>query len=88
MYVLYQFLLKRPLLNAGGKLLPALVDFYQWLHNEIAYTITLEDACKINVETVLSTFLNRHLPEQRDNRLNQFKAITRKHMYIYIIAYI
>ena len=40
LYILYQFILHRPKLNAGGMLLPELVWFYRWVHNELNYTVT------------------------------------------------
>ena len=74
-YVLYQFTLRRALFNGGGRLLPDLVNFYQWLHEEMAYTVTADDSQKLSIEECLSIFLNSYSPELRDSRLAQFSRI-------------
>lgn len=65
----------RPLFNAGGRLLPGLVDFYLWLHEAVAYSVTIEDAQQLTIEVSLSTFLSHYSPAIRDMRLSQFNRI-------------
>ena len=60
LYSLYQFILLRPKLNAGGMLLPDLVNFYLWSHNELNYTVTLDDAEKVTVGEMLNLYLEKH----------------------------
>lgn len=75
LYVLYQFILKRPQINAGIELLPDLVDFYLWVHEEFNNKIYFKMAQDNSVETFLSTYLNRYSLELRDQRLKQFHKI-------------
>ena len=74
-YVLYQFILRRPLFNAGGRLLPDLVNFYQWLHEEMSYNVSVETAQDLSISVSLSTFLNSYSPDLRDRRQDQFTRI-------------
>ena len=78
LYVLYQFVLRRPLFNAGGRLLPDLVDFYRWLHEVMAYAVSPEDAQKLSVEVAISTVLKTYSPVMRDQRRKQFDRIKSK----------
>ena len=72
LYVLYQFVLRRPLFNAGGRLLPVLVDFYKWLHEEVAYCVTADDAQRLSIGVAMSTILNSYSPTMRDQQHEQF----------------
>lgn len=49
LYALYQFILRRPKLNAGGVLLPQLVQLYLWLHRLLNHRLPLDSANKITV---------------------------------------
>ena len=42
--MLTQFVLERPQLQAGGRLLPDLVEFYLWLHTQLAYIVSYDKA--------------------------------------------
>ena len=78
LYILYQFILHRPKLNAGGMLLPELVQFYRWVHNELNYTVTYDDAKlkKVTVEEMLNLYLERHyLSEEKKRISNLFQAV-------------
>ena len=54
-FVLYQFILQRPLLNAGGKLLPGLVSFYQWLHESFTCHLTPQEVQELTIERFLNS---------------------------------
>ena len=41
-------------LQASRLLLPVLIEFYQWLHSDLAYLVTEEDAHKMTVGTVVT----------------------------------
>ena len=82
-YVLYQFVLRRPLFNAGGKLLPDLVDFYRWLHDEMAYAVTSDDAQKLSIESAISTVIKTYSPSMRDHRRHQFDRVKSECVSLY-----
>ena len=78
LYILYQFILHRPKLNAGGMLLPELVWFYRWVHNELNYNVTFDDAKlkKVTVEEMLNLYLERHYRgEEREKIIELFEAV-------------
>lgn len=54
LYILSQFALEYPRLKAAGALLPDLVEFYRWLHNELAYLVTQEYAEKHSIGEVIT----------------------------------
>ena len=43
-----------PRLKAGGALLPDLIEFYQWIHTELAYLVTRNYARKNGFEEVIT----------------------------------
>ena len=53
-YVLSKFALTYPHLKAGGALLPDLIEFYQWIHTELAYLVTKKYAQKNGFEEVIT----------------------------------
>jgi len=53
-YVLSKFALTYPRLKAGGALLPDLIEFYQWIHTELAYLVTKKYAQKNGFEEVIT----------------------------------
>ena len=75
LHVLYQFVLKRPLFNAGGRLLPDLVEFYLWLHEELAYCVLADDAEQLSIGVAMSTVLDSYPPAMRDRQYQKFNSI-------------
>ena len=53
-YVLSRFALMYPRLKAGGALLPDLIEFYQWIHRELAYLVTEKYAQRHGLEEVIT----------------------------------
>ena len=53
-YVLSKFALVYPRLKAGGTLLPDLIEFYQWIHTELAYLVTYNYAQNHGLEEVIT----------------------------------
>ena len=52
-YVLSIFALEHRRLQAAGALLPDLLELYHWIHNELAYLVTHEDARSDTIQTVI-----------------------------------
>ena len=53
-----------PRLKAGGALLPDLIEFYQWIHRELAYLVTKNYARKNGFEEVITKAYQKY--EGRD----------------------
>ena len=53
LYVLSIFALEHHRLQAAGSLLPDLLELYHWIHNELAYLITYEDARSHTIKEVI-----------------------------------
>lgn len=62
--VLSRFIQERPRLELGSTLLPKLIQFYQWLHRNVALTVTLEDAGRKSITDVIYELDDEH----RDQR--------------------
>lgn len=75
LYVLYQFLLRRPTLNIGAHLLPSLIDLYNWIHSKVSYRVTAEVAKETSTRRVLTSVLQQHFPDQEKKRLDQLDEI-------------
>lgn len=75
LYILYQFLLRRPALNVGAHLLPNLIDLYNWIHSQASFTVTSDVAKKTSILKVLTLILQQHFPDQKEKRLNQLHTI-------------
>ena len=76
LYILYQFILLRPKLNAGGMLLPDLVKFYLWSHNALNHTVTLDYAKRVTVGEMLNLYLEKHyFGEDKERIVETFEAV-------------
>ena len=49
LYPLSCFVVEYPRLRIAGDLLPGIVELYQWLHTELAYAVTYEEATTITL---------------------------------------
>ena len=58
--MLTQFVLERPQLLAGGHLLPDLVEFYLWLHTQLAYIVSYDNATELKIGQVVERAVERY----------------------------
>ena len=58
--MLTQFVLERPQLQAGGCLLPDLVEFYLWLHTQLAYIVSYDKATELKIGQVVERAVERY----------------------------
>ena len=58
--MLTQFVLERPKLLAGGRLLRDLVEFYLWLHTQLAYIVSYEMATELKIGQVVERAVERY----------------------------
>ena len=74
--VLYQFMLKRSRINAGGRLLPFLIYCYNYFSNKLSFVLTKEDAQNQEMMQFLDDYLSKHLSNFKEDVMNQFKRMT------------
>ena len=74
LFILYQFVLRRPALNIGAEILPALIEFYNWIHTHLAYKVTVEIA-EQTTKCILISVLRQFFPDQYQERLDQLRHI-------------
>ena len=78
LFILYQYMLKRHILNAGGFLLPYLVFFYRWMHDNLSCKMTLLEASTTSFQKHLDEYLKEYFPMSRQNVLKQFQEMKGK----------
>lgn len=62
MYPLSQYVLQYPRLKMGIDLLPSVVELYQWLHTELTYAITYNEAAAISLGRLAKVTAKHHSP--------------------------
>ena len=77
-YCLYQFLVRRPELNAGIRLLPLLVEFYRWVHNHLSFLVTREQSTQFSIGKTLETFLDKNYQGFKDQLMSKFHQLIGK----------
>ena len=73
-YVLSKFALEYPRLLAAGNLLPDLLEFYQWIHTELAFLVTRKDAQNWTIEQVVAAVHNKHPELKREELYERVKG--------------
>ena len=58
--MLTQFVLERPKLQAGEHLLPDLMEFYRWLHTQLAYIVSYDMATELKIGQVVERAVERY----------------------------
>ena len=74
-FLLKQFLLQYERLQAGGCLLPYLVQFYQWLHVHLAHIVTQEQASVLKIKKVVDLAAARASEKESKNLLDLFTKL-------------
>ncbi len=75
LYPLSQFVKEQSHLRAGAAVLPDLVEFYQWLHTDVAYTVSRRNAANITVEETVMKVANFYGDERGDHIVNLFERV-------------
>ena len=70
----------RPILDAGIRILPDLVDFYQWIHTQFPHYLTRKQTESTTVNNLLAVEVSdvEYSIEIRTERTEQFKRICGK----------
>ena len=81
-YCLYQFLLRRPQLNAGIKLLPLLVEFYRWVHSHLSFLVNREQSTQLSIGKTLERFLDKNYQGFKNQLMSKFLQLIGKSMIL------
>lgn len=76
LYALSQFVMEYHRLKLGSDLLPGILELYQWLHTELAYAVTYEDATKITLGR-LAKVVAKRMPGRGDSS-TQYESLKGK----------
>jgi hypothetical protein len=74
-HLLGQLVLLRPQLEIGGAVLTDLVEFYQWLHQELGHVVTKSDAETIPISRAVRVLAKSYSPEEGDRLQNLYKSL-------------
>ncbi len=75
LHLLSLFVREQLRLRAGAAILPDLVEFYQWLHTEVAYTLSRRKAVKATIKEVVVDVARKYGDERGDNLINLYKRV-------------
>ena len=56
-------------------MLPELVEFYQWIHQELGHVITHEDASKITLRRAVRVLAKSYSPEEGDRLIGLYNRL-------------
>ena len=76
--VLNLLALEQKRLQAGGTLLPDLIEFYKWIHTQLSHLVTYERAKEITIGQVINLTAKRYSPEICDHLTDLFKRVNSK----------
>ena len=84
LYALSQFVMEYHRLKLGSDLLPGILELYQWLHTELAYAVTFEDATKITLGR-LAKVVAKRMPGRGDSS-TQYESLKGKTHIHYLVS--
>ena len=73
--ILSKFALAYPRLKAGGAVLPDLIEFYTWIHEELAYRVDKTYASNNSLEEILTKACKRYGTEDLFTLFNRVKGV-------------
>ena len=73
--ILTQFVLERPKLQAGEHLLPDLVEFYHWLHTQLAYIVSYDMAKELKIGQVVERVVERYSKDFRKHVKDLYERV-------------
>ena len=86
--LLSHFSLQWQRLQAGGKLLPDLIEFYQWLHANLAHVVSYEMACKVKIKNIIDRAVRKYSTDMGEHLHQLFTRVKGEwyHVTIYMIV--
>ena len=70
-----EFVLNYERLRVGGTLLPKLIEFYKWLHSQLAYQLTREQAEKYTAKQIVDVVAKHCSMPTRDHLLKLYAEV-------------
>ena len=84
--LLSRFSLQWRRLQAGGELLPDLVELYQWLHTDLAHLVSYNKACSVTIKNVVSRAVKKYSPDMGQHLQQLFARVkgepAKHHIYV------
>ena len=74
--LLVRFINRYPRLQAGGVLLPSLIEFYQWIHTDLSYVITKKQAIEMTVYDAVDLAAGKYSKELKKHYTKLFERVT------------
>lgn len=88
-WLLLKFVREWQCLQVGGALLPSLVELYQWIHTDIAYLLTREQASHFTIGQLIKqaeNTLNKQSRQHIGNMYNKVKQEYNKYVKLTAVA--
>ena len=76
--LLVRFINRYPRLQAGGALLPSLIEFYQWIHTDLSYVITKKQAIEMTIYDAVDLAAGKYSKELEKHYTKLFERVTGK----------
>lgn len=73
--LLSRFSLQWRRLQVGGELLPDLVEFYQWLHTDLAHVVSYEMACKVKIKNIIDRAVRKYSSDMGEHLFQLFTRV-------------
>ena len=90
--MLTQFVLERPQLQVGGRLLPDLVEFYLWLHTQLAYIVSYDKATELKIGQVVEQAVKRYSKDYGTHVKKLYERVKGEtgtfHTYVYSLFFV
>ena len=69
-----------PFLQAGGALLPSLIEFYQWIHTDLSYIITKKQANEMTVDDAVELAAGKYSKELEKYYTKLYERVTGRYI--------
>ena len=79
--LLVRFINRYPRLQAGGALLPSLIEFYQWIHTDLSYVITKKQAIEMTIYDAVDLAAGKYSKELEKHYTKLFESVTGRYMF-------
>ena len=84
--VLSKFICKMPEIQTILPFLPDLIEFYQWLHRDLAGLLTAEEADKISMKNLVN-WMSRHYGESGSKLMSLYGRVKGNYMQTICLCY-
>ena len=74
-YLLAEFVLNRTRLEVAGTILPKLIEFYLWLHSQLAYQLTHDQVETLAIKKVVEVVAKHNPKRTEEYYLNLYKQV-------------